>query len=219
MVRFGGVVQCVVIICCHGVERSKAFQSESAEAFWSSGVGVPQCGCSARIPAYPSLSQQLDSFPKPRNIFRSACSAPRLWSLEHRLHTDFWGTRSTGWLLRSTLCRSGKSEIKCNQAGNCWWQMSASSRNSNYIDCRLRQASTTCARDLTTWQGVWQRCLDYRAMPRHLSWLNRNPDSYLNQARLISHVPTLIYRTRGSFTFIGLSKQNTNKMTKNIKEP
>lgn len=117
-------------------------------------------------------SEKLDSFPKPRNIFRSACFALRLWSLEYRLHTDFWGARSTGWLLRSTLCRSGKSEIKRSEAGNCWWQMSASSGNSNYIDCRLRQASTTCARDLTTWQGVWQRCLDYRAMPRHLSWLN-----------------------------------------------
>ena len=42
--------------------------------------------------------------------------------------------------------------------------------------------------------------------------------TYFNQAGLISHVPTLIYRTRGSFTLRGLSKQNTNKMTKNIKE-
>ena len=165
-----------------------------------------------------SLSEtpRLNLFPKPRNISQHLSSILRLfcsWTPFRSLWiplaqgSDLWNTDFTqifGGLARLAgcwdLCVARGNMVndgKCNEAGNCWWQMNAPCGNSDCIDWRLRQASTTCARDLTTWQAVRKRCLDYRTIPRHISCINPNPDSYLNEAGLISHVPTLIYCTRG----------------------
>ena len=93
-------MQCVVIICCHGVERSKAFQSESAEAQESEFPSVaavpgsqPTCIPAYRVPIretrlIPQASQHL-----PFGLF---CSKALIFGIQtsHRFLGD-----SRDWLV------------------------------------------------------------------------------------------------------------------------